>query len=190
MHSGKQRTFGYVDVERRKLLLAVPLHRGEAVSASRLVGAWTARDLPEGAVPLPVRFADPDATRWLTAGQRIDVLAARSMGEDSLDAVAQEVMFAVGPLLVLPSVDHTWAALALSTMLLVAFVGVLGEAAGATRQYGGVMGKADRMAWLGLAAAASALFGTDLPLQALPILVVAGGALTVLQRLERIHAAV
>jgi len=116
---------------------------------------------------------------------------ARAWGKvlnELCDRVSDLAFF--GPLLVLPGVDHTWAALALSTMLLVAFVGVLGEAAGATRQYGGVMGKADRMAWLGLAAAASALLGTDLPLQALPILVVGGGMLTLVQRLERIHAAV
>jgi len=115
---------------------------------------------------------------------------ARAWGKvlnELCDRVSDLAFF--GPLLVLPHVNATWAAAALASMLFVAFVGVLGDAAGAARQYGGIMGKADRMAWLGLAAAASALLATDLPLQALPILVIAGGVLTVVQRLERIHAA-
>ena len=94
------------------------------------------------------------------------------------------------PLLVVPTVSPLWASAALASMLLVAFVGVLGEAVAGVRQYGGCMGKADRMVCLGLAAAASALLTSSVPLQLLPIVIVGGGLLTLVQRLERIHAAV
>jgi CDP-diacylglycerol--glycerol-3-phosphate 3-phosphatidyltransferase len=94
------------------------------------------------------------------------------------------------PLLVLPGVKPLWAGAALAAMLLVAYAGVLGEAAGSVRQYGGSMGKADRMAWLGIASAASALLASPIPLQVLPIVLVGGCLVTLVQRLERIHAAV
>jgi len=116
---------------------------------------------------------------------------ARAWGKvlnELCDRLSDLAFFA--PLVLLPSVNLAWVAAALATMVLVAFVGVLGEAAGAARQYGGLMGKADRMAWLGLAATASALLGTDVPLEVLPMLIVGGGVLTIVQRLERIHAAV
>jgi CDP-diacylglycerol--glycerol-3-phosphate 3-phosphatidyltransferase len=93
------------------------------------------------------------------------------------------------PLLILPGISPLWASAAIAAMLLVAFVGVLGEAAGGARQYGGSMGKADRMACLGIAATASALLASPIPLQLLPIVLVGGGLLTLVQRLERIHAA-
>jgi CDP-diacylglycerol--glycerol-3-phosphate 3-phosphatidyltransferase len=93
------------------------------------------------------------------------------------------------PLLLLRSVSPLWASGALTSMLLVAFVGVLGETVTGARQYGGSMGKADRMACLGLAAITSAVLGNDIPLQVLPIVLVGGSLLTVCQRLERIHAA-
>jgi CDP-diacylglycerol--glycerol-3-phosphate 3-phosphatidyltransferase len=94
------------------------------------------------------------------------------------------------PLLVLPAVNPLWAAAAIAAMLLVAYAGVLGEAAGGVRQYGGSMGKADRMACLGVAVATTALLASPIPLQVLPIVIVGGCLLTLVQRLERIHAAV
>ncbi len=72
-------------------VLAAPLLRGEPLTTSRLVASWGPADLPSGAVPQPVRFADAEATRWLTAGQRIDVLAARALGEESLGAPTESL---------------------------------------------------------------------------------------------------
>jgi phosphatidylglycerophosphate synthase len=103
------------------------------------------------------------------------------------DRLADVAFFS--PLLFLSGVSPLWASAALAAMLLVAFVGVLGETVTGARQYGGSMGKADRMACLGLAATASAVLGSSLPLQVLPIVLVGGSLLTVCQRLERIHAA-
>jgi hypothetical protein len=62
-------------------------------------------------------------------------------------------------------------------------------AAGAGRQYGGPMGKADRMAWLGLAAALTAATGSVVALQILPGVLLAGALLSVLERGVRTHAA-
>jgi Flp pilus assembly protein CpaB len=79
-------------------VLAAPLVRGEAVVPARLMpapawlaagGAGPASGAGPGAggsavVPLPVRFPDADAVRLLTAGQRVDVLAAEGPGEGAL----------------------------------------------------------------------------------------------------------
>lgn len=56
-------------------VLAAPVVRGEAVAEHRLMAppAWS---VPAGTMPVPVRFADQGAAELLTAGQRIDVLAA------------------------------------------------------------------------------------------------------------------
>lgn len=58
-------------------VLAAPLARGEAVTALRLMtppgAAWAT---PAGTTPLPVRFSDGAAVALLSAGQRVDVLAA------------------------------------------------------------------------------------------------------------------
>jgi CDP-diacylglycerol--glycerol-3-phosphate 3-phosphatidyltransferase len=94
------------------------------------------------------------------------------------------------PLLLVPGTNPLWVSAALAAVLLVAFVGVLGEAVGSARQYGGNMGKADRMALLGVAAVASGVLSSPLPLQVLPVVLVGGSLLTLVQRLEAIHAAV
>jgi Flp pilus assembly protein CpaB len=70
-------------------VLAAPLVRGEAVLPARLMAhpAWALRGAPgPGLVPLPVRFADAAAARLLTAGQRVDVLAAEGPLPDGLEA--------------------------------------------------------------------------------------------------------
>ena len=88
----------------------------------------------------------------------------------------------LGPLLLVPGANAVLVTAALCLTLLVSFLGVLAEAAGAGRQYGGWMGKADRMLWLGLACAASAATGSLLPLQALPLVLLGGGLVTLVQR--------
>jgi len=86
-------------------VLAAPLGAGEAVAESRLVvpDGWAA---PPGSVPIPVRFGDAGASRLLTAGQRVDVLAAdpSADGVDAGDAsVARVVAEAVVVLAVVPA---------------------------------------------------------------------------------------
>ena len=95
-----------------------------------------------------------------------------------------------GPLLLLPALNTPLVVAALVSMLLVSYLGVLAEAAGAGRQYGGLMGKADRMLWLGVACVASAATSAWLPLQALPAVLLVGGLVTLVQRGIRTHAAV
>jgi len=94
----------------------------------------------------------------------------------------------LAPLVLVPGISTGLVIAALCTTLLVSYLGVLAEAAGASRQYGGVMGKADRMAWLGLAAAATAATGSLLALQWLPGVLLIGGGLTLLERGRRTHA--
>jgi Flp pilus assembly protein CpaB len=62
--------------------LAAPALRGEPVSRTRLVPSLAELAAPPGTVPTPVRFADPAAVGLLSAGQAVDVLAARSIGMD------------------------------------------------------------------------------------------------------------
>jgi len=52
-----------------------------------------------------------------------------------------------------------WGTLAVTAVLLSSYVGVLGKAVGAGRQYGGVLGKADRMLYLGIACIAAYFVG-------------------------------
>lgn len=96
----------------------------------------------------------------------------------------------LGPLLVVPGTNVGLGTAAVCATLLVSYLGILAEAAGAGRQYGGPMGKADRMAWLGLAGAATAASGEFLPLQVLPGVLLVGALLTLVVRGARTHAAV
>jgi phosphatidylglycerophosphate synthase len=94
----------------------------------------------------------------------------------------------LAPLLLVPGMNALLVAGALCMTLLVSYLGVLAEAAGAGRQYGGVMGKADRMACLALATVATAATGSPLALQLLPYVLLCGGALTLVERGVRTHA--
>lgn len=77
--------------------LAAPMARGEAMTSHRLtqLPAWS---VPPGTMPMPVRFADAGAASLLTAGHRVDVLAASGPGIDgaapfaSAELVAQDVL--------------------------------------------------------------------------------------------------
>ena len=74
-------------------------------------------------------------------------------------------------------------------MLLVSYLGILSEAAGARREYGGLLGKADRMLCLGAATSFVAAGGDRVVLQLLPAFLIAGSLVTLAQRGRRIHAA-
>jgi phosphatidylglycerophosphate synthase len=93
------------------------------------------------------------------------------------------------PLCLVPNINQPLVAAAIATTLLVSYLGVLSEAAGARREYGGVLGKADRMVWLGLAAGVAAAGGDQILLRLLPALLLVGGLVTLVQRARRIHAA-
>ena len=85
---------------------------------------------------------------------------ARAFGEvlnevtDRLSDVAILLGLAVSPLSSL-----LWGTPAVVAVLLSSYVGVLGKAVGAGRQYGGILGKADRMLYLGVACIAAFFLG-------------------------------
>lgn len=93
------------------------------------------------------------------------------------------------PLLAVPAANQPLVVAAVLATLLVSYLGILAEAAGASREYGGAMGKADRMLWLGLAAALTAATSNLVALQLLPIALLGGALITLLQRGGHIHAA-
>jgi Flp pilus assembly protein CpaB len=78
-------------------VLAAPLARGEAITEHRFttLPEWA---VPPGTMPMPVRFADPAAAALLTAGQRVDVVAASGPSPEgdtpftSAELVAQDIL--------------------------------------------------------------------------------------------------
>ena len=84
--------------------------------------------------------------------------------------------------------DARLGAVTIVAMLLSSYLGTAAKAAGGMRQYGGVMGKADRMIYLSIAVVPAALF------PALPVLtvylavVLAGLLVTIVQRFRATYA--
>lgn len=79
-------------------------------------------------------------------------------------------------------VDGRLAAATIVAVLLSSYLGVLSKAAGGPRQYGGVMGKADRMILLAVAGPVAALTDAHAVITAFVAMVLAGAAITVGQR--------
>jgi CDP-diacylglycerol---glycerol-3-phosphate 3-phosphatidyltransferase len=76
----------------------------------------------------------------------------------------------------------------LVAMLLSSFAGNAARAAGGTRQYGGVMGKADRMIYLSVAAVLAFALPRVPVFRYFLVLVLAGLGLTIVQRLRAAYA--
>jgi CDP-diacylglycerol--glycerol-3-phosphate 3-phosphatidyltransferase len=91
----------------------------------------------------------------------------------------------LGGLALVPGVDLRAVTAATIAALLSSHLGVLAEAAGGRRLYGGVMGKADRMLWLALAALVAGLSGSLTPLHLLPWVLFGGCLITSAQRGRR-----
>jgi CDP-diacylglycerol---glycerol-3-phosphate 3-phosphatidyltransferase len=96
----------------------------------------------------------------------------------------------LSPLAYVPGVAVPLAIAALLATQIVSYLGVLAAAVGGRREYGGVMGKADRMLWLSLASTVAAATGDPTALQLLPAALLVGAVITLVQRGVRIHAAV
>jgi len=94
----------------------------------------------------------------------------------------------LGGLALAPTSDGRLGAVAVVVVLLASYLGLLGKAAGGQREYGGVMGKADRMLYLALATTVAGLAGRPDWLNAYLALVLAGALLTLVQRGRCIHA--
>jgi hypothetical protein len=74
-------------------------------------------------------------------------------------------------------------------VLLSSYLGVVSKAAGGPRQYGGVMGKADRMLYLALAALVAGLAGRPEWLNVYLAVVLVGALVTLVQRGRQTYVA-
>jgi len=119
-----------------------------------------------------------------------DLGVARPWGEvlnELCDRLA-DIAFFVGLALV-PGVNIPLAISVLVLMVITSYVGILSKAAGASREFGGIMGKADRMILLAVASIL-ALILPNLPVfNSFLVLVLAGLAATLIQRLRRTYVA-
>ena len=129
-----------------------------------------------------------------TALNALDGLVARRTGlarpwgevlNELCDRLADVAL--LGGLALAPTTDGRLGAAALVAVLLGSYLGVLSKAAGGPRQYGGVMGKADRMVYLALAAIIAGLAGQPQWLNAYLVVVLAGALATIAQRGRRTY---
>ena len=94
----------------------------------------------------------------------------------------------LGGLALAPTTDGRLGAATLVAVLLGSYLGILSKAAGGRRQYAGIMGKADRMLYLAVAAAVAGLAGRPEWLNAYLALVLVGALITIVQRGRRTYA--
>jgi phosphatidylglycerophosphate synthase len=119
-----------------------------------------------------------------------DLGVARPWGEvlNELSDRLSDVAFFVGLALV-QGINMPLALSVLVLMLITSYVGILSKAAGAAREFGGIMGKADRMILLAVASIL-ALILPNLPVfNGFLTLVLVGLAATLIQRLRRTYVA-
>jgi CDP-diacylglycerol--glycerol-3-phosphate 3-phosphatidyltransferase len=143
----------------------------------------------------PLLLLVPPLVLARTALNALDGMVARGSGLDRPwgtvlnelgDRLADIALFA--GLALAPGAESRLGAATLVLLLLSSYAGTVAQAAGGQRQYGGIMGKADRMLVLGLAAPlAFALPGVPVLGGALWI-VAAGLVVTILQRLGAAYA--
>lgn len=91
--------------------------------------------------------------------------------------------FFIGGLSWVPGVGPWLAFPAAIAALLASYVGITSRAAGASRQYGGVMSKPGRMGALATSAPIALVAGSDVPLAIGAVVIAVGAAMTLVQRL-------
>jgi CDP-diacylglycerol---glycerol-3-phosphate 3-phosphatidyltransferase len=130
-----------------------------------------------------------------TALNALDGLVARGTGlarpwgellNEVGDRLADLALF--GGVALAPGGDSAWGAAVLVAMLVSSYVGTAAKAAGGRRQYGGIMGKADRMLALGAAALLAFVFPGLPVFRGLLIIMLAGLLITIAQRLRASYA--
>lgn len=131
-----------------------------------------------------------------TALNALDGLVARDTGlsrpwgevlNEFSDRLSDVCLFAGAS--VAPGSDSRVGAAVTVLMLLSSYLGTAAKAAGGKREYGGVMGKADRMIYLSIACLVAVLFPLFPVFRVFLVLVGAGLAVTIVQRLRTIHHA-
>lgn len=104
-------------------------------------------------------LAVPFATTFRTACNALDGLVSRELGVASalgevlnelIDRISDSIIFF--SVIYLPSTNNTLGFMALIIVLLNSYLGILSKSAGGSRQYGGLIGKADRMILISVAA--------------------------------------
>jgi CDP-diacylglycerol--glycerol-3-phosphate 3-phosphatidyltransferase len=130
-----------------------------------------------------------------TALNALDGLVARDTGlarpwgevlnefSDRLSDVALMTGLALAP-----GSNTTLGAAAMVMMLLSSYLGTAAKAAGGRRQYGGVMGKADRMIYLSIASVVAFFFSAVPIFTYFLVLMIAGLFVTILQRIRSTYA--
>jgi phosphatidylglycerophosphate synthase len=110
---------------------------------------------------------------------------ARPLGEvynEFSDRVADALIFGALAL----RVDHLLGAGTLVLVMLSSYLGTVARAAGGRRQYGGVMGKADRMGLLAVASPLAVLLGVTLVMRIFLAAIALGMLVTLAQRARAI----
>ena len=129
-----------------------------------------------------------------TALNALDGLVARRTGlarpwgevlNEFCDRLADVAL--LGGLALAAPTAHLLGATTVIAMLLASYMGVLAKAAGAGRQYGGPMGKADRMVLLAVTAVIGFFVQLDLVYNAFLVLVLTGVAITLVSRARSAH---
>lgn len=131
-----------------------------------------------------------------TALNALDGLVARAMGlarpwGEVLNEVSDRLadVALLGGLALAPTSDGRLGAATLVAVLLSSYLGLASKAAGGPRQYGGLMGKADRMLYLALAAVVAGLAGRPEWLNAYLAVVLVGAVATIAQRGRQTYVA-
>jgi phosphatidylglycerophosphate synthase len=145
-------------------------------------------------VPL-LLLALPAITLGRTALNALDGLVAKRTGlarpwgevlNEFCDRLADVAL--LGGLALAPSSNGLLGAATLVAVLLGSYLGTVSKAAGGPRQYGGVMGKADRMVYLAIAAPLAGLVGRPEWLNWYLGLVLVGALVTIAQRWRKTRA--
>src|SRR5438270_11279218 len=144
----------------------------------------------------PLLLLIPPLTLTRTLLNALDGLVARDSGlarpwgevlNEFCDRLADVCLFA--GVSVAPGSDSRLGAAVLVLMLLSRYLGTAAKAAGGKREYGGVMGKADRMVYRSVAALLAVVFPALPVFRALLVVVGAGIVVTIVQRLVKVHRA-
>ncbi len=142
------------------LLLAVPV-----LAALRLI-----LNLLDGMVARATGSMHPMGEMWNELGDRL-----------------ADVLF-IGGLAFAPEVDARLVLAAIAAALLSSYAGITSRAAGASRQYGGVMSKPGRMVVLGIAAPVTFVTGSWVWLTVAAIVILVGSLITLGQRVVAARA--
>ena len=140
-------------------------------------------------------LAAPAVALTRTALNALDGLVAKRTGRarpwgevlnEFSDRLADVAL--LGGLALSASADALLGAAAVVAVLLVSYLGILSKAAGGPRQYGGVMGKADRMLLLSLAGPLALFTNPVVVINSFFAVILVGSLATAAQRGVRTHA--